>query len=209
MKWSGTNEQRTAATNRYLRYGVEGLLEGRVGVDAGATTADARSLVVQANAGREQAGANAGRTPGNQGTGNRSSVESRVQRVVATVAGLSDNGLANLGLTPEDRDAARKSLGDEYVQQDRVESNVKLSQPRFNSQLEQTVAQVPARISTQPAPQWKAWLASNASKFGIKKDEIEWSGINNYLDLRGKEKVTAKEIGEYLDLNNVKIDEVN
>lgn len=85
---------------------------------------------------------------------------------------------------------------------------VKLSPPRFYSQLEQTVAQVPARISTQPAPQWKAWLASNASKYGIKKDEIEWSGINDYLDLRGKDKVTAQEIGEYLNLNNVKIDEV-
>ena len=85
---------------------------------------------------------------------------------------------------------------------------VKLSPPRFYSQLEQTVEQVPARISTQPAPQWKAWLASNAAKYGIKKDEIEWSGINDYLDLRGKDKVTAQEIGEYLDLNNVKINEV-
>lgn len=85
---------------------------------------------------------------------------------------------------------------------------VKLSPPRFYSQLEQTVAQVPARISTQPAPQWKAWLASNASKYGVKKDEIEWSGINDYLDLRGKEKVTAQEIGQFLNLNNVKITEV-
>ena len=84
----------------------------------------------------------------------------------------------------------------------------KLSTPRFYSQLERTIEQVPERLKTQPAAQWKAWLASNSAKFGIKKDELEWSGINDYLDLRGKDKVTSSEIGSFLDLNNVKIDEV-
>lgn len=84
----------------------------------------------------------------------------------------------------------------------------KLSTPRFYSQLERTIGQVPERLQTQPAAQWKAWLSANAAKFGIKKDEIEWSGINDYLTLRGKDKVTSAEIGEFLDLNNVKIEEV-
>lgn len=84
----------------------------------------------------------------------------------------------------------------------------KLSTPRFYSQLERTIEQVPERLQKQPAAQWKAWLSANAAKFGIKKDEIEWSGINDYLTLRGKDKVTAAELGEFLDLNNVKIEEI-
>ena len=88
------------------------------------------------------------------------------------------------------------------------QQEAKLSPPRFYSQLERTIKQVPSRLTAQPAAQWKAWLASNGAKFGIKKDEIEWSGINNYLDLRGKDKVTAAEIGQFLNLNNIKVDEV-
>lgn len=78
----------------------------------------------------------------------------------------------------------------------------------FYSQLAEAIDQVPARLETQPAQQWKAWLASNASKLGIKKDEIEWSGINDYLDLRGKDKVTKAEIAEYLDDSGVEVGEV-
>ena len=103
-------------------------------------------------------------------------------------------------------EAQQAAIGDQPS--DKPESNVKLSKPRFYSQLERTIEQVPARLQTQPAAQWKAWLASNSAKFGIKKDEIEWSGINDYLAMRGKEKVTAEEIGQFLDLNNVKIEEV-
>lgn len=88
------------------------------------------------------------------------------------------------------------------------QQEAKLSPPRFYSQLERAIEQVPSRLTAQPAAQWKAWLASNSAKFGIKKDEIEWSGINDYLDLRGKDKVTSAEIASFLDLNNVKIDEV-
>jgi hypothetical protein len=78
----------------------------------------------------------------------------------------------------------------------------------FYSQLGRAIDQVPERLATQPAAQWKAWLASNASKLGIKKEEIEWTGINEYLDLRGKDKVTKAEIGEYLAANGVQVEEV-
>ena len=78
----------------------------------------------------------------------------------------------------------------------------------FYSQLAKAIDEVPGRLATQPAAQWKAWLAANASKLGIKKEEIEWTGINEYLDLRGKEKVTKAEIAEYLDANGVQVEEV-
>lgn len=78
----------------------------------------------------------------------------------------------------------------------------------FYSQLQRSIADVPDRIANQPAQQWKAWLASNAPKLGIKKEEIEWSGINDYLDLRGKEKVTKDDLQSYLKDNGVKVSEV-
>jgi hypothetical protein len=84
----------------------------------------------------------------------------------------------------------------------------KRDKPQFYSQLERSIAGVPDRLATQPAPQWKAWIASNAPKLGIKKDEIEWSGINDYLDLRGKDKVTKDDIVAYLKDNGVRVEEV-
>ncbi len=30
------------------------------------------------------------------------------------------------------------------------------------------------------------WLVSNAGTLGIKRDEIKWSGVNDWLDLQGK-----------------------
>jgi hypothetical protein len=81
-------------------------------------------------------------------------------------------------------------------------------QPEFYSRLARVIDGVPDRLATQPAKQWQAWLASNAPKLGVKKDEIEWSGINDYLDLRGKDKVTKGEISDYLANNGVQVKDV-
>lgn len=80
--------------------------------------------------------------------------------------------------------------------------------PKFYSQLQRSFEQVPERIATQPASQWKVWLTSNAPKLGVKKDEIEWSGINDYLEMRGRDKVSKAEISDYLANNGVKVEEV-
>jgi len=47
----------------------------------------------------------------------------------------------------------------------------------FYSALQRAVEQSP--LTKAPAAQWKATLAKTA---GVKKEEIEWSGINDYLD---------------------------
>ena len=64
-----------------------------------------------------------------------------------------------------------------------------------------------AKQTTAPAQQWKLWLAGNKAKFGLKDDELTFSGINDYLDLRGKDKVTRDEILAFLDDNGVKVQE--
>jgi hypothetical protein len=81
------------------------------------------------------------------------------------------------------------------------------AKPAFYSQLERTIANVPAKLATQPAAQWALWLDSNGPKQGVKKDEMEWSGIKDYLTLRGKEKVTSAELQAYLADSGVRVSE--
>jgi len=79
--------------------------------------------------------------------------------------------------------------------------------PGFYSQLSRAISNVPDRLATMPAQQWKAWIDSNSAKLGVKKDEIEWSGIKDYLDLRGKDKVTRADLVDYLGQNGVQVTE--
>lgn len=79
--------------------------------------------------------------------------------------------------------------------------------PEFFSQLQRSIEAVPDRLATMAAPQWKLWLDANAPKLGVKKDEIEWSGVKDYLDLRGKDKVTRDEIVAYLADSGVRVEE--
>ena len=65
-----------------------------------------------------------------------------------------------------------------------------------------------AKQESMPAGQWGQWLKSNSGKLGVKQDEIQWTGIEEYLKLRGKEKVTKQEIAEYLKKNGVQVQEV-
>jgi hypothetical protein len=82
------------------------------------------------------------------------------------------------------------------------------ARPAFYSQLQRAIEQVPQRLATMAAPAWKQWLTANASKLGIKADEIEWSGIKDFLDLQGKNKLTKDDLVAYLDDSGVKISEV-
>ena len=106
MKWIGTNEERTGILDRYLRSGIEGLLEGRD--FSPAAEAEAGLLGNGADAtGEAGTAAVSERTGGAEGTRAGSSVASRARQVVEAIAGLSDQQLANLGLSKNDRLYAR------------------------------------------------------------------------------------------------------
>ena len=75
-------------------------------------------------------------------------------------------------------------------------------QPTFYSQLERSIAQ--AKQTSAPASDWLAIIEKLP---GVKKDEIEWSGIREYLQLRGKDKVTRDELVNYMRQNGVEIEE--
>lgn len=79
--------------------------------------------------------------------------------------------------------------------------------PFFYSQLERQVTAAPDKAFST-AKSVKQWLASNAAKLGIKQDEIKWSGINEYLDAMGAEKVTKQNVLDYLAQGGVRVTEV-
>jgi len=75
------------------------------------------------------------------------------------------------------------------------------------SQLSSAVEQAPDKVFG-PAQQVKLWIQSNKSKLGIKDDEIQWTGINDYLDLQGKNRVSKDDVLNYLKQNGVQVEEV-
>lgn len=63
-----------------------------------------------------------------------------------------------------------------------------------------------ASMNQAPAGAWKSYIAALTQK-GVKKDEIEWSGINDWLDLKAG-KVAKADLLAYLDANGVQVEEV-
>jgi GGDEF domain-containing protein len=78
--------------------------------------------------------------------------------------------------------------------------------PRFYSALSKAIEKAPEKVFGN-AQQVKVWLVANAPRFDVKKDEIYWSGITDWLDsLSGK--VTRAQVSEFLDANGVKVEDV-
>jgi hypothetical protein len=58
-----------------------------------------------------------------------------------------------------------------------------------------------------PAQQWKSWLNSNKAQLGIKNAEIEWTGINEWLDLQ-EGKVEKQTVLNWIAGNKVKLNDI-
>jgi predicted Fe-S protein YdhL (DUF1289 family) len=80
--------------------------------------------------------------------------------------------------------------------------------PAWYSQLARALAQAPAKFDGAAAPMWVQWLKANAAKLGVKQDEITWSGIEDYLKLRGKDKLSRDELSQWVRENGVQVQEV-
>jgi hypothetical protein len=77
--------------------------------------------------------------------------------------------------------------------------------PIFFSQLSKAIGE--AKQDNWSGSAWNAWLKSNAPKLQIKKEELEWTGITDWLELQGKTKVSKADIQAYLDGNGVQVTE--
>lgn len=87
-------------------------------------------------------------------------------------------------------------------------SNVPLfSRATFYSQLSRVIEKAPDNVFKNAA-QAKLWLASNAQKLSVKKDEMHWSGVLDWLDMKGNEKISKADVIDYLQDNGVTVEEV-
>ena len=58
---------------------------------------------------------------------------------------------------------------------------------------------------TQPASEWKNWVAARAKEGAFSLEEARWTGLNDWLDSKGKEKVTPEEVRDFLKENRVEV----
>jgi predicted transposase YbfD/YdcC len=79
------------------------------------------------------------------------------------------------------------------------------SAPTFYSQLERAIQS--SKQGAMPAKQWALWLKANHSKLGVKIDEIDAVGVNEWLDLQ-QGKVTKDAVLEFVKQNGVQVKEV-
>jgi hypothetical protein len=82
--------------------------------------------------------------------------------------------------------------------------------PIFYSKLAAMTQHAPKNLRDGASgKQWADWINSNAGKFGVKKEEIEWSGIDDLLGLMAKQlKFTSKDVNDMLKEEGVKVEEV-
>ena len=121
------------------------------------------------------------------------------------MGGMTPDTVHFIAFEPEQIKSATGNSGEFGENREILKS---VDRPQFYSQLQRAIEGVPDRLSNMAAPQWKLWLDSNGPKAGVKKDEIEWSGIKDYLDLQGKKKLSKGELSAYLDESGVKVSEV-
>lgn len=75
----------------------------------------------------------------------------------------------------------------------------------FYSALSKAVEAVPAKA--QPAAGWLGAIQAQINKGAVKADEVEWSGVREWLDLQ-QGKVTKQQVLDYLGANGVQVKEV-
>lgn len=74
----------------------------------------------------------------------------------------------------------------------------------FFSQLERTASD-PKAPAVQKGSDWSRYLSD--PKRGVKKDELKWSGLDDYLAERSDKRVSKEEVQDFLRENNVRVQE--
>jgi N12 class adenine-specific DNA methylase len=76
--------------------------------------------------------------------------------------------------------------------------------PKWYSALKQSIAGL--SMGAAPAQGWKDSIKGLVAKGAVKADEIEWTGINEFLDLQ-QGKVTKAQVMAFMDANGVQVTE--
>lgn len=90
-----------------------------------------------------------------------------------------------------------------------AQEDIRFSRPsedHFYSALSRAVDKAPEKVFGN-AQQIKLWINANSSKFDVKRDEIYWSGLNDWLDMQTG-KVSRDDVLKFMDENGVKVEDV-
>jgi hypothetical protein len=74
----------------------------------------------------------------------------------------------------------------------------------FYSALARSLEEAP--IKSAPAGAWKTAIKGLLNKGAVKADEVEWTGINDWLDLQ-QGKVSKEQVAQYLEQGGVRVEE--
>jgi hypothetical protein len=118
-----------------------------------------------------------------------------VRQIVANARAYVIEGKGEMG--KGGTEAAAKSIKDAMA--------ARAGTPTFYSALERAFRG--AKQENMPAAQWKSWLASKAPELGVKKEEIEWVGVNEWLDLQ-EGKVTKDQVLAFIGANKINLNDI-
>lgn len=130
-------------------------------------------------------------------------------RLVANLLGISDvNALTEI-INLTDKLTAIPGRGSMFTRgQGEIFESARereISPIGFYSALSDAVSKVDTKAA--PPAGWKTMLQGMVNKGVVKQNELEWTGINDWLDLQ-QGRVTKDQVKEYLDANGVQVDEV-
>jgi hypothetical protein len=74
----------------------------------------------------------------------------------------------------------------------------------FYSAAEKAIEAIPQAKMTG-----EQWLGTLANKPGVKPEELDWTGLKEFLQSKGKEPITKAQVQEHLQNNKVELGEVN
>jgi len=130
------------------------------------------------------------------------------KRIGAPMAGMNPDTVHYIAFSPNQVKSALGNSGAFDTGNEDIMFSVPIQTepaPRFYSALSKAIEKAPEKVFGN-AQQVKVWLVANAPKFDVKKDEVYWSGITDWLDsLTGK--VTRAQVSEFLDANGVKVED--
>ena len=129
----------------------------------------------------------------------------KINRILSDSEVSSINSSAGTKDLPREKpfDAEKYGFLDSYPD---IRFSNRTPNPPFYSQLARGFES--SKMDSMPASQWRVWLQGNKAKLGIKDDEIAWTGIDDFLNLKGKEKLTKADIASFLKDNGVQVKEV-
>jgi hypothetical protein len=128
------------------------------------------------------------------------------RRIDQNLAAVEDK--RRLAREADETEAEREARLEREGMQDRFDRNPDEPTPPFYSGMDRAIAEKApfAKDGSIGAGQLKMWLAARAKEGLVKNDEMQWTGINEWLDLQ-KGKVTRDQVADFLKEHGVRVEE--